>query len=216
VLRGNAPPRSEQTARSPTTADHRQPNPYFFGATRFPMRRCLRAFCACDLPRLRHAASKDAEPTLATKRHEPGSVSVSDRDSTQSPSRSLLAVTSTRTSRLTSRPTALSLPLSVAPTRHSATPPRASSGRLGRGRAPPRDHGMRVPHRLAPGHNPACRVAHRTSDGWRVADHDPVTAPATAKVEALPLATDGVSETADPLRRTDNTVRREAPPATDR
>lgn len=180
------------------------------------MRRCLSAFCACDLPRLRHTASEDAE-SPATKRDEPGSISVSVFVcSTQSPSRGLRAITSTRTSRLASRPTALSLPLSVAPARYSATPPRASSsGGLGRGRAPPRDRGMRVLHRLAPGHNPACRVAHRTAVGWRLANHDPVAALATPEVEAPPLAADGVSETADPVKRTDDTVRREAPPLTD-
>jgi hypothetical protein len=74
---------------------------------------------------------------------------------------------------------------------------------------------MRVLHRLPPGHNPACRVAHRTAVGWRLANHDPVAAPAAAEVEALPLAAAGVSETADPVKRTDNAVRREAPPLTD-
>jgi len=67
---------------------------------------------------------------------------------------------------------------------------------------------MHVLHLLAPGHNPACRVAHRTALGWRLANHDPVAAPATAEVEALPLAADGVSETADPVKRTDDAVKR--------
>ncbi len=175
------------------------------------MRHCLNAFCACDLP-----LSGARPPKTPNQRLRPSATSsVSVFDSTQSPSRGLLAITSTRSSRLTSGPTVLSLPLSVAPARSSATPPRASSGGLGRGRAPPRDRGMRVLHRLASGHNPACRVAHRTAVGWRLANHDPVAAPATAEVEALPLAADGVSETADPVKRTDDTVRREAPPLTD-
>jgi hypothetical protein len=72
---------------------------------------------------------------------------------------------------------------------------------------------MRVLHRLAPGHNPACRVAHRTAVGWRLANHDPVAAPATTEVEALPLPLT-FSETADPFKRTDDAVRREAPPQT--
>jgi hypothetical protein len=66
---------------------------------------------------------------------------------------------------------------------------------------------MRVLHRLAPDHNPACRVAHRTAVSWRLANDDPVAAPATAEVEPLPLAADGVSETADPVKRTDDAVR---------
>ena len=67
---------------------------------------------------------------------------------------------------------------------------------------------MRVLHRLALGQNPACRVAHRTAVGWRLANHDPVTAAATAEVEALPLSPAGVSETADPVKRTDDAVKR--------
>ena len=74
---------------------------------------------------------------------------------------------------------------------------------------------MRVLHRLALGQNPACRVAHRTAVSWRLANHDPVAAAATAKVKALPPAPDGVSETADPVKRADDAVRREAPPLTD-